>query len=350
MYSYIPKKQYPKLPRALSNIAFLLTCLLICVFFADITHTNAYFKHESKIDHNEVSTGHWIPKLKMEIDPSEPDGKDGWYASTPCITLSSSITDSDETEIFYTLSGKKDVISEKYEGSCIKVPDGEWAFSAFAIYDGNENWKSNEVSQSFKVDKSAVSPGDVVINEVMWMGSFEKEKDQWVELRNISDKNIHMKDWYLTYESNSGKETPLLEIKDDRVIKKGKYFLAAYYSKNNSAIDVNPDSDDMKNFGYKKFRLRLYSNVGRLIDTAGKGIEIPPKGDSENFFSMQRTNEPGDGTDWTNWKTCRDILTTEKYWDTGSTERGTPGADNSYADEEITPQPKLSNSSEKIKE
>lgn len=328
MYSYIPKKQYHKLPRALSNIAFLLTCLLICVFFADITHTNAYFKHESKIDHSTVSTGYWIPKLKMEIDPPEPDGKDGWYASTPCITLSSSVTDSDETEIFYTLAGKKDTISEKYEGSCIEVPDGEWDFSAYAIYDDNENWKSNEVSQSFKVDKSAVSPGDVVINEVMWMGSFENEKDQWVELRNISKKDIHMKDWYLTYESNSGKETVLLEIKDDRVIKEGKYFLATYYSKNNSAINVSPDSDDMKNFGYKKFRLRLYNHVGRLIDTAGNGTTEPLKGSVENFYSMQRKDEARDGSDYDNWYTCNDPSTTLQFWDSDRLERGTPGHDN----------------------
>ncbi|MDI6778294.1 MAG: lamin tail domain-containing protein [Patescibacteria group bacterium] len=175
-----------------------------------------------------------------------------------------------------------------------------------------------------------VHAGDVMINEVMWMGSKDKPNDQWIELKNVSGKDMHIKDWYLTYKSDAGNENELFEIKDNRIIKSGEYLLISYYTKNNSAINVNPDYDVDKIFGYSKFQIKLYTDKTKtnLIDTAGSGDKEPTKGDKTNFFSMERSSTPGTGSDYANWYTCLDAASTTSYWDSGRTERGTPGAAN----------------------
>lgn len=166
----------------------------------------------------------------------------------------------------------------------------------------------------------------VVINEVMWMGSRGDEQDQWVELKNVSDREVHLQGWFLT--DAEGNE--ILKIKDNRVIKAGGYFLAAYHKKNDSALNVNPDSDDLDDFETEEFQLRLYDAAGRLVDMAGHGQSGPEAGDGENFWSMERLEEYSDGQDYANWQTCfpGDII--RAYWDADREECGTPGGDNSF--------------------
>jgi hypothetical protein len=187
-----------------------------------------------------------------------------------------------------------------------------------------------------------IKPGDVIINEVMWMGSkdinnpsYDGPNDQWIELKNVSGHDVNMKGLYLTYKSDANHENNLLEIKDSHTIKDAEYFLASYYTEAHSAINVSPDDDDLNNFGYKNFQIKLYLNNEKkmLIDTAGDGGNIPlDKGDVINFYSMERNNDPKDGSDYDNWHTCLDAKSAALYWDSGRTERGTPGGKNSKED------------------
>lgn len=189
--------------------------------------------------------------------------------------------------------------------------------------------------------------GDVVINELMWMGSQDIDNpshdgpnDQWIELKNVSSNDLHLKDWYLTYQSNAGNELKLVTISNNRVVKGGEYFLLSYYTKNNSAINVSPDEDMDKTFGYEKFQIKLYASSTSpiLIDAAGNGNGEPAKGDKTNFYSMERNDTPGDGANYDNWHTCLDTSSTALYWDAGRTEQGTPGAANLSAnDSSYTP-------------
>ncbi|TSC95411.1 MAG: periplasmic copper-binding [Parcubacteria group bacterium Athens1014_10] len=177
-------------------------------------------------------------------------------------------------------------------------------------------------------------PGDVIINEVMWMGSKDIDKpvkdgpkDQWVELKNVSGRDLHLKGLYLTYKSNASNENKLAEINNNRLVRAGEYYLITYYTKDNSAINVSPDQNIDKNFDYGKFQIKLYTDNTKLvlIDTAGDGIGEPAKGDKNNFYSMERNDIPGNGTDYNNWHSCLDPNSTALYWDTGRTEQGTPG-------------------------
>ncbi|MBP8590984.1 lamin tail domain-containing protein [Candidatus Shapirobacteria bacterium] len=74
----------------------------------------------------------------------------------------------------------------------------------------------------------AINFGDVVINEVMWMGTAASFSDEWIELFNLTDKEISLSGWILAAEDNTpyinleGKIGPqaffLLERSDDQTV------------------------------------------------------------------------------------------------------------------------------------
>lgn len=166
----------------------------------------------------------------------------------------------------------------------------------------------------------------------MWMGSIPSEehkyygeKDQWIELKNTTNKDISLKNFSLKYnKEKTSKENTLKKITSaDIKIKAGGYFLFSTYTKGNSAINKNRDSD-MDNFDFGKFQIILYDDKNNIIDTAGNKSGEPEKGDKKNFYSMERNSIPGDGSDYSNWHTCSDSNSSALYWDSGRTERGTP--------------------------
>ena len=185
-------------------------------------------------------------------------------------------------------------------------------------------------------------PGDIVINEVMWMGSKDIDNpdddgslDQWIELKNVSNRDLHKKGLYITSKPDVGSDITIFTITNQGVIPAGESYLTTHYAKNRSALNVSPSADgsDMDNFQYGRMQLQLWYQPNILIppvliDEAGDGINPPSDGDAVNFYSMQRNLVPGDGTDYANWFTCTDPSTTATYWDAGRVERGTPGGPN----------------------
>lgn len=201
---------------------------------------------------------------------------------------------------------------------------------------GDGGFSDTEIIGNKIKTESSVDAGDAVINEIMWMGSADNgspaddgSKDQWIELKNVSGRDLHLKGLYLTFKNeNTGNENKLAEIGNNRIVKDGEYFLLSHYNKSNSAIKEERD-DNMENFDINKFQIKLYSDSSKsvLIDAAGSGDKEPTEGDKSNFYSLERKSTPGDGTNYSNWKTCTDI-SSSTYWDTGRTELGTPGHDN----------------------
>src|SRR3989344_3891492 len=41
----------------------------------------------------------------------------------------------------------------------------------------------------------SIQPGDVVINEIMWMGTQGDSADEWIELRNMTGGVIDISNW-----------------------------------------------------------------------------------------------------------------------------------------------------------
>lgn len=154
------------------------------------------------------------------------------------------------------------------------------------------------------------SPGEVVISEINWTGAYSGSSldsaDDYVELRNISNRNIDVSHWSLTWDSQEIKLFPLPDgfnwyedgiasrhySSDRLIIPPGGYFLIKAI--NSGAVDFS----DVKISGTKDFsltsaslRIRLYDAAMNLIDEAGDG-DPPFAGrlDTGNSvaFSMER--------------------------------------------------------------
>ena len=194
--------------------------------------------------------------------------------------------------------------------------------------------------------------GDVVINELMWMGMAGNAGDEWLELRNMTDSPVDLSGWQLTKKRTSdGMEVLMFTFPSGTTIAGGGYLLVAEFDKDNSALNVDPTlvagtgSDDNVDFALANTNLQIklydrdFSAGGLLIDTADDGSGIPAAGLTELaggavYYSMERNATPGDGSQAANWHTT--FADTESFFDAGLTAvKGTPGAVNQSQQQRI---------------
>jgi hypothetical protein len=186
--------------------------------------------------------------------------------------------------------------------------------------------------------------GDVVINEIMWMGNDDgsSDNDEWLELRNMTDKSIDISGWSILNAGHGSGEDAHIQIPNGYSIKSNGYFLIIKEKWDNTKINLAEDLD--KNEGMTNIPSMSLSQGGETltlqnknkitIDTAWKGSAWPAGTNSTLSQSMERNNEsqggPGDGTLADSWHTCASELCKGiAYWDTLNVNNyGTPGAAN----------------------
>ncbi|MEA3355222.1 MAG: signal peptidase I [Patescibacteria group bacterium] len=177
-----------------------------------------------------------------------------------------------------------------------------------------------------KEPSEEIFSGDVVINELMWMGSTKSTTDEWIELRNTTNQDIDLSNWQITNGGNLGVD---LTIPNLSIIPANGYFLISNSNKDDSNINVIPDwvtaSLNLDNDGEE---LILKNTFDEIIDTAWKNQAWPAGINDDNKWSMERNEDPDDGTIASNWHDCEDALTTVEYWDKEAIEQGTPGGKN----------------------
>jgi PKD repeat protein len=165
----------------------------------------------------------------------------------------------------------------------------------------------------------AVSAGDVVINEIAWMGSADNANAEWMELRNLSGTEIDLSGWTL----NAADGTPKINLSGN--ISAGGYFLLERTS-DSSAPGATADliySGALTNGGEI---LELKNGEGNLIDKidASSGW---PAGDNVAKQTMERKN---DGS-----------------WQNSIASGGTPKAENDEASGNSAPTASDNNNSSK---
>jgi len=168
-------------------------------------------------------------------------------------------------------------------------------------------------------------PGDVVINELMWMGSTLSPADEWIELKNNTNSIIDISNWTITKAATNDAD---LTIPAGKSIPANGYFLISNYDKTNisSKLDVTSDlvTTDVS-LANTSLQLVLKNELSTEIDKAGDGTVTPFAGDNTNKYSMERNAIYSDGSIATNWHTA----TTTVGFDAVATEKGTPGSINS---------------------
>ncbi|HNE24048.1 MAG TPA: phospholipase D-like domain-containing protein, partial [Leptospiraceae bacterium] len=156
------------------------------------------------------------------------------------------------------------------------------------------------------------SPGDVVISEVMWAGSYDSSgvytnDDDWIELRNMTNHSIDLSHWSLAWDTKDTYNYPIpdeFNWFEDSVNTRhrslGKLVIPAngyFLLKNaNGAIATGVEDNKLsgtKNFSLDSgsFKLKLYDLTMRLIDEAGDGdppLSGKQDGINKRAFSMER--------------------------------------------------------------
>ena len=175
-----------------------------------------------------------------------------------------------------------------------------------------------------------VGPGDVVVNEVMWMGSVNSTADEWIELRNTTSSPIDVGQW--TLDNVEDTATRVVHIPGSQNIPANGFLVISNYNKNNANSDLSVDVDVVANLSLLNSgngHLILKDSDGNIIDQA-KGDVWPTGVNSTQKKSMERNDVPGDGLLAASWHTCIDSGCNDGiYWDTSDGNNyGTPGSAN----------------------
>ena len=195
-----------------------------------------------------------------------------------------------------------------------------------------------------------LSPGDVVINELMWYGVTAQDADgadEFVELRNLTDKGLRLDLWQLrtardfvvglppgSYIPPHGLFTILdhdLEPYTDGVPQDDP---SAYA---NGDMVVNAWNDNRQSrlrLSDTALDLRLVDPTGAVMDVAGDGgppfVGGPDASDSTIARSMERNDAPADGSKADAWHACTSDQGGANVNDTfKATQLATPGESNS---------------------
>ena len=308
--------------------------------------TEASWNDSETISDHSITTGYWVkPTAELTAEPE----KIGQGASST-LRWNSDHTASCEGDNFDTkrdLYGSKSVTPNEtsiYTLTCQGLKEGSeiTATTTVTVDDpGNDQPPVNDQPPN---DEPKIEKGDVIINELFWAGSSAHSRDQWIELRNMTDQEISIGQWEIKNGSSGGGK---INIPANHTIPAEGFYLIANYNKNsnNSALAVEVDHNPNVNLNND------YSGNGQVIlkDTEKNTIDHTPvpdgsewpegvnDGDNERS-SMQRSQDPGNGTDPGNWYTCdRDVLKDDEtlndmknYWkeDHRDINCGTPGHPN----------------------
>ncbi len=192
---------------------------------------------------------------------------------------------------------------------------------------------------------STINAGDLIINELMWMGSSQGADDQWIELRNMTDHAIDLTN--VTFTKYDGTTDILMLTIPSGNIPAHGYFLIANFAntasklKDSLTVDLVTTDVDLSN---ANLSIKLFDSTLNMIDEAWdqsapiEGIYDATPG-SEKYYSMERTSVPGNGTDPLNWYTCIDEASKSDFFDNTADERGTPGATNRSENEPYVENP-----------
>lgn len=164
--------------------------------------------------------------------------------------------------------------------------------------------------------------GDVIINEVMWMGSNFPAADEWIELRNTTGSPINLTGWKIDG-AGSGSSSITLS----GTIPASGFFLLSDNVTSASAMNDSISADQvtpslsLSNTGEQ---ITLKDGVDNVIDQTPVTWPAGVNGPSD-WKSMERNDAPGDGTLAENWHTCNEgACHSIVYWDEDGRNWGTP--------------------------
>lgn len=168
--------------------------------------------------------------------------------------------------------------------------------------------------------------GQVVINEIAWMGTDSSAADEWIELKNNTGQTIDLTCWQIIAEDG----TPKIKLWS-KIEANGFYLLER--TDDNTIKDILADHIYTGALSNSGEILRLYDQDGNLQDIVGHKDSNDQTinwyaGDNSTKSSMERKNSTNTGNDKNNWQTNNGI-TRNGHDSGGNPINGTPKAKNS---------------------
>lgn len=146
------------------------------------------------------------------------------------------------------------------------------------------------------------STPQVVINEVMWMGTPDSSGDEWLELRNTTGSEVSISGWTLTHALTGDAD---LVLPDDAKIPANGYYLVANYSAVdvNSALNIEANYVDEHMVLYNScVQIDLLDSASNVIDSMGcDAADYYFPGSSSTHRALERNVIVTSGTDKLSW-------------------------------------------------
>lgn len=170
----------------------------------------------------------------------------------------------------------------------------------------NSNTLIPETQRNFCAFNTNASPnhGKVILNEIAWMGSDDDPNAEWIEVKNISNKEVDISNWQLI---DRDEQIKILVSDGTRISKQGFF---VFGRKTKASLSVVPDHSYEGNLKNQEEGLRLFDQGCVLQDEV---LADPNWSAGENSKGSKRTME-------------RNI--TDLSWYTSSVSGGTPQKEN----------------------
>ena len=166
-----------------------------------------------------------------------------------------------------------------------------------------------------------IEAGDVIVNEVMWYGVNDSDPDgfdQFIELRNLTDRDLDLSMWQIRNEFDVVVGFPPgTRIKANDTFLILDHTLEPYQDGapqdtvtafTNGDLVLNAFNDNRQARLYLKggnLELRLLDPRANVVDRVGDGGAAFAGGPRSNkAYSMERRANPGDGADPASWYAC----------------------------------------------
>lgn len=329
--------------KSLIKIFISLFLIAFATNISRIPGTNSFFTDNAKVKGNSVTAGYWVlPTVTVSVPKDGDKLKAHSLSAIKWIATSSDpgATDGMDIDIDYKCDGIKLTNIVKKNGNTgllyWNVPDKTYNNCTVRVTATDSHGLTNSgESGKFKI-VSPCNAGDVVINEVMWMGTWKDHNDQWIELRNTTDHDIDITDWNIFGATKGQGQLGIAGDKDKYTIPANGYFLVTRLDDKKTEVKISPDLVNGSLGFYHDYKKNgpvvLEDKYGNVIDrTPDASYSHWPAGQRGILLhlSMERNDNPQNGADSSSWHTAIDLRNGgTAYWNDGGFNFGTPGKKN----------------------
>jgi len=193
------------------------------------------------------------------------------------------------------------------------------------------------VCLSFAVQSLAVCPGDVVINEIAWMGTVANSSDEWIEFYNNTDSPIDISNWSI-FGADTGTclNFSAADGSSSTVIPPHGFLIYANHeddvrgSDGTNIVDIWDSTISMANeFPGQIVLYDAADCAGIVIDTGNHLTKNWFAGDAAQRKTMERANPAVSGNESANWRTNNSAIARNGIDAASNPIGGTPKARNS---------------------